>query len=293
MAHEALVLPQLTEVEKASPIGASMGYLLGLFFSLKKQLLTQRAMQMNSTAAGEPAKAPSVQQVKSSDPHAHTSGPIPAVYDSFAGNAMNHGGNAVQTPGIPMTQAPPNIVGASSMDWSSTANPVSGGGGSSSDHVGTMSNPVAVHTGSTRNNLEASSMMKREMQNQMAFQNKMRALKQQELNKYKNVPHQGNNSNANMSNTHEYQHHQSEHHQYTESHGQENSRGSDAEHQGHPHNHPQEDPEHGGQVEGGDGTGETGGAAGGRERAFSMEQNDEFWNADVMDEQLFEFLMDN
>ena len=46
------MLPQLTEAEKASPIGAAMGYLMGLFFSLKQQLIIQRSLE----AAGEKAK---------------------------------------------------------------------------------------------------------------------------------------------------------------------------------------------------------------------------------------------
>eukprot|EP00592_Proboscia_alata_P006327 CAMPEP_0194360420 /NCGR_PEP_ID=MMETSP0174-20130528/7760_1 /TAXON_ID=216777 /ORGANISM="Proboscia alata, Strain PI-D3" /LENGTH=1217 /DNA_ID=CAMNT_0039131899 /DNA_START=387 /DNA_END=4040 /DNA_ORIENTATION=+ len=39
----ALVLPQLTEQEKCSPLGASMGYLMGLFFSLRQQIMDQRS----------------------------------------------------------------------------------------------------------------------------------------------------------------------------------------------------------------------------------------------------------
>ena len=39
----SLQLPNLSAAEKTSPIGASMGYLMGLFFSLKQQLLAERA----------------------------------------------------------------------------------------------------------------------------------------------------------------------------------------------------------------------------------------------------------
>ena len=38
-----LQLPQLTDEEKKSPLGASMGYLMGLFFALRQQLMNQRA----------------------------------------------------------------------------------------------------------------------------------------------------------------------------------------------------------------------------------------------------------
>lgn len=304
--HEALMLPKLTESEKASPIGSSMGYLLGLFFSLKKQLLNQRAMSMNRAVVGVSTQAPPGQQVVSAD--AHGAAPVNAPYDSFGGIAVNHtsqihGENLVQSGGLPIVQPLPQIVATSSMDWSSsTANPaLSNGGGEhglSSQTGGVVTNPVAVQTGSTRTNLEASSMMKREMQNQMAFQNKMRALKQQELNKYKDV------SNANMNNEfphHHQQHHQQQQHQqeqpYAESHSQDSNRegGPPAsshavlEHdQGHAHYHPQG--QHDDPVEGGDATGE---AASGREGSFSMGNNDDFWNADVMDDQLFEFLMNN
>ena len=300
--HEALMLPKLTEAEKASPIGSSMGYLLGLFFSLKKQLLTQRAMNTKSSVVGVSTQAPFGQQVVSADPHAHTAGPANAPYDSFGGTAVNHTG---QINGENPMQAQPQIVATSSMDWSSsTANPaISNGGGDhglSSQTGGAVANPVAVQTGSTRNNLEASSMMKREMQNQMAFQNKMRALKQQELNKYKDV---NNANNANMNNEFPHHHHQQHQQhqpeqQYAESHSQDSNRENgpptsahaDLEHdQRHAPHHPQD--QHDDPVEGGDATGEAGGAARGREGSFSMGNNEDFWNADVMDDQLFEFLM--
>ena len=48
-----LHLPQLTEEEKNSPLGASMGYLTGLFFSLREKLMMQRSKDTNdSTIAG-------------------------------------------------------------------------------------------------------------------------------------------------------------------------------------------------------------------------------------------------
>jgi hypothetical protein len=37
-----ILIPKLTDEEKVSPIGNSLGYLLGLFFSLRQQLLAQR-----------------------------------------------------------------------------------------------------------------------------------------------------------------------------------------------------------------------------------------------------------
>lgn len=304
--HEALMLPKLTESEKTSPIGASMGYLLGLFFSLKKQLLAQRAME---------AKQPST---VISDPPALTAGPVAAAYNSFVGGAPQQNGGAGNPMQAPMT-AP--MVTAGSMDWSSSSNPPSnipgGPGGDPSQPPAGVPNPVAVQTGSTRTNLEASSMMKREMQNQMAFQNKMRALKQQELNKYKNVTNEATNNPggggyrqqqqqqghqegptiASAPQPHQQQQQYMDGHQ--ESGGPLNTTTPEAEHhQGSHAPHPQD--QHGGNaggVEGGDGdaqgAGETAADARARVPSFSIGGHDDFWNADVMDEQLFEFLMDN
>ena len=44
----ALILPKLTEAEKQSPIGASMGYMMGLFFALRQQLMANRAAAASS-----------------------------------------------------------------------------------------------------------------------------------------------------------------------------------------------------------------------------------------------------
>ena len=51
----------------------------------------------------------------------------------------------------------------------------------------TTTTMTAHNNPSTRTNLEENTIMKREMQPQMVFQNKMRALKQQELDKYKDT----------------------------------------------------------------------------------------------------------
>jgi SHAQKYF class myb-like DNA-binding protein len=99
-----LTIPRLTEDEKNSALGMSLGYLLGLFFSLKRQLQETR----------RPVR------------HPYTDPP----HDSSV-----------------------------------------------------------LRQGSTsRNTLEAGSLMKREMESQMAFQNKMRALKQEELSKLAEIP---------------------------------------------------------------------------------------------------------
>lgn len=98
--QEVFVLPRLTEAEKASPVGTSLGYLLGLFYTLKQQLELQRQQEQTCTDVVDEAK-----------------------------------------PSAPVRSA----------------------------------------------RLETSSMMKREMESQMAFQNKMRALKQHEIDKLSGV----------------------------------------------------------------------------------------------------------
>jgi SHAQKYF class myb-like DNA-binding protein len=229
---DALMLPLLTEAEKASPIGASMGYLMGLFFSLKQQLMVQRSME-----ASVENDAPDVQ----------------AVFNSFVGSVP------------PSAQAPPgpdmihdtNLHNQVSFDQNSVASKT----------------PAVLAAPSVRTNLEENNMMKREMQNQMAFQNKMRALKQQELNKYKNVSSEfkedGKEKVEDM------------HASITMKQDDEDSKATEA-------------------AERYQGAGETAGAdsssgthARSRSGGMPMGGSDEFWNTDVVDEQLFEFLMNN
>lgn len=324
--HDALMLPKLTEAEKASPIGSSMGYLLGLFFSLKKQLLMQRALDQQSAG---PVVASAAKSTMSSNVAA---GPVAAVYNSFVGPPAailaSSNGDLVGNPiHLPNTLVPP-IMTATSTDWSSAnaqalpdlapPSPAAASGQPAA------SNPV-LNTGSTRNNLEASSMMKREMQNQMAFQNKMRALKQQELNKYKNVPHGHAPGNSGTSGQPQHQNEpspptvrfkQPEEVSYVENiSGQHRSPGVRDETQScpppttpadvQPSHAVDVDLRHEERLRGNDeskglagdaniqGAGETVATARARAPSFSMGGNDDFWNADIMDEQLFEFLMNN
>lgn len=148
--NDSLMLPQLTEEEKASPIGAAMGYLMGLFFSLKQQLIIQRSLE----AAGEKAKGNALAMASS-------------------GNSNINMNTAANNPTTAATAA----AVAARVDLAAD------GSMQQSQHQ----NGTGVGSTSVRSNIEVNSMMKREMQNQMALQNKMRALKQQELDKYKNI----------------------------------------------------------------------------------------------------------
>lgn len=283
--HEALMLPKLTEVEKNSPIGASMGYLLGLFFSLKKQLLIQRSVKAAEAAKGKQSKKASA--AGSEDPDkAPSDGPVAAVYNSFV--------DASAVPNVAAMPHPTPVIRTGSMEWSGNAPDQLPPG---APLTAAVPNPVVPPqcTGSTRNNLEASSMMKREMQNQMAFQNKMRALKQQELNKYKDVSQSSNNQNRSSPDEESGQK-QDKPSAFAEHKGRPNPdrshRSSQTPHQ--QEQQPNEQPK-GGEETGDEGSQGAGEAVAGRARepSFSVGGSEEFWNGDVMDDQLFEFLMNN
>jgi hypothetical protein len=220
--QDILTLPRLTEAEKQSPLGASIGYLMGLFFSLKQQVMTQRAAQ----AAAQSAIAPTGVDSEGATPAS-------TIYDSFVP------GPTPSVEAFPLTTG-----GAPSSSTAATA------AASASGASLVVSNP------STRTNLEENNMMKREMQNQMAFQNKMRGLKQQELNKFRNF--EGEKSA-------EYKT------PVAVTFDPSNTVAMDALQQG---------------------AGETDGDADERRpRNFSIGLADDFWNTDVVDDQLFEFLM--
>jgi SHAQKYF class myb-like DNA-binding protein len=218
--QDVFFLPKLTEVEKVSPIGLSLGYLMGLFFTLRQQLDAQRR-----------------ERVEYEDAHRDAG---QDMQDEFAN---------VQTGPI-----------------SSTTN--------------TLQNQITVS--SSRSNLEANTLMKRDMQSQMAFQNKMRALKQQELNKYSKVNADGSQVN--------------------------NDTGLDADHEpinsipiGSMNNDSQQIQHRRGNKkqldqQGYSGAGETGGvdtAMAGRDHSASTGDEDEFWNTSVVDDELFDFLMNS
>jgi len=287
--HEAIMLPKMTEAEKMSPIGNSMGHLLGLFFSLKKQLLAQRAINKTAAAAAGAKKNQSLSATESQIVAAS-----PMVYhsssDARVGGASNHSMSASMAMAPPLNVSAQPVPSAANAEWSSANSAHLPATVTTTGESGSP-NAVAVQTGSTRTNLEASSMMKREMQNQMAFQNKMRALKQQELNKYTKVPgdeHQQSPEGG----SHHLVSFQMDHQQNT------SEQLSDTEQrQGHSAHQPNDQQQDGAGVENGDAQTQASGEAAvdGRQRlpSFSMGGGEDFWNADVMDDQLFEFLMDN
>lgn len=130
-----------------------------------------------------------------------------------------------------------------------------------------------------RTNIEENSIMKREMQNQMVLQNKMRALKEQELAKYKNFdPNPTFDASLKSGTMYQYE------------------GGGDAD--------PYHTKNQSGFVQASDhddvhgqGTGELVGhdtvENTHRPHGLSFGNNADLWNTDVVDEQLFEFLMND
>jgi SHAQKYF class myb-like DNA-binding protein len=182
-----LQLPQLTEDEKQSPVGASMGYLMGLFFSLKQQLHAQRCAQgqIADGSAIIPVISPSGILIE----QAHSIAPTSDQVTRLEGDAMEF-----YTPGSPpehFHQFESSLESEQTSQLQSHQQfqqghqaqhtiPSTANATATSAPVSSMPPPDA------RNNtpMEESNIMKRDMQSQMAFQNKMRKLKEQELSKY-------------------------------------------------------------------------------------------------------------
>lgn len=281
ISPEMLVLPRLTEEEKSSPIGASMGYLMGLFFSLKQQLDMQRQHQdivrQQQEASAVAAANVNVNVNIASQSDIEQQDAAARVYDSFVKGLPTADSDSPEYDEI---VAPANVA-------SNVAVTLSPGG-----------------LPSTRNNLEENNIMKREMKNQMAFQSKMRALKQQEQSKYKmqfnyasmqdsqdNPPRKNGRQRQSRSElgsnaSHEYA-------------GQITPPSQPQEAQEQYHYIQQRENEVAASFQDFQGAGEvqTDDAPGGndepRQYSLSMGEEDDFWNTDVVDDQLFQFLMNN
>lgn len=228
-----LQFPRLTEAEKQSPIGASMGYLMGLFFSLRQQLMAQRA----AVAPSEGLPVTGDHNNMPAQPYAMTVASHDSVHD-------------------------PN---AAAID-SQTLHPSAAG------HQQTTN--IMPTTSTSRTHLEESHLMMRDMQSSREIQNKMRALKQQELNKINRNFLVANHAHAGE--------------------GVEPKDGS-PQSDGHAAKHDSGDGTMHVHQKSHQGAGET--AEGGlvtalgkdRLRGLSIGGHDDFW---VNDEQLFEFLME-
>lgn len=244
--QDVFVLPRLTEAEKQSPIGSSLGYLLGLFFSLKQQLDDQRQLhRQKEVVAAEAATAQKrmleqeqlqlyqQQQQRQQEEHLTAT----AVFDSFVSERI------VEPPQPSRHDVVIPIASAAAI-------------------------PMNVPS-TTRSNLEENSMMKREMQSQMAFQNKMRALKLQELNKHKMT---GGKTITNVD-------HQMQQEKIA-SVAINPDQGVQADVQ-------QQDHQIAGELGGADRVGRN------RNPSLSLGDEEDFWNTAVVDDELFDFLMNN
>ena len=211
--------------------------LMGLFFSLKQQLMIQRAREAGS--AERAGNAPVQDVFNSFVAGSAVAAPVPSSGAVFIPDAP--------TPGQPQQSYEPAAKAAAAP--------------------------------SSRTNIEENSIMKREMQSQMAVQNKMRALKQQELNKYKTVDHP----------------------QYLVLEDDKGKIAASADPQV-PIPAAKEEEMKGGEASSRmQGAGESAANDGvaddvrqaQRQRALSIGGPDEFWHTDGVDEQLFEFLLNN
>lgn len=261
--QDTIVLPRLTEQEKQSPIGHSLGYLIGLFFSLKEQL--DRHRRQKELAAAEAEKKFLEQQ---SLQHA-------ALHDSFANDQPHDHHLSHQQPVVAVA-----LTGNSNTGSYNNMNPPPPPSATASSTLPSQS--------TTRSNLEQSSMMKREMQSQMTFQTKLRALKQQELNKYNKLAHDMAQQQQQL----QHHHHQDNHHQQTslpdgkpaaiaDQVSNTNMQGTELPQQ----QQQQEDEYH-------QGTGECGTDRTAL-RSMSVADEEDFWNTTVVDDELFDFLMND
>jgi len=248
-----LALPRLTEEEKKSPIGTSLGHLMGLFFSLNQQLMSQRAAKEAIAATG----------------FKHSSD-----YSSTTGKTQNSS-NALSMSQVPNHAHPaydshqPQFK--DNMYQPPTSHDVSQIPPTAHHQEQAVENDEKAHA-STRTNFEENKLMKKEMENQMFFQNKMRDLKQRELNKYK--PTQDPTS-ANSNKHNDLNHMPSGKKTEERAVAAKNADSTMKYSQGPGEN---ADADEEGDIEG-------------RSRGISIGATDEFWNTDVVDEQLFEFLM--
>jgi len=271
----ALHLPQLTEAEKQSPIGASMGYLMGLFFSLRQQLMKQREEKSPGPSAADSADGqPHIQHSVAIEASA-LRGAVSASMNPPHTMPANHSSEQPQDNSVPWSthatvhdQGQPQAFQETAHTLSSETPPADK---SSAEQL------IAHSSSSTRTNIEENNFMKREMQNQMEFQNKMRALKQQELNKYKNL------GTAQTLQTEETkataigdQTQEAENTKYEEDPKESSAAGVVGKSQA------------AGQTAQASNTGTKGPG-----RGLSFGNADEFWNAEAVDDHLFEFLMNS
>ena len=159
-SSNVLYLPRLTEEEKRSPIGASMGYLMGLFFALQQQLSHQRAVQQ--VRQQEQHLEQEEQLALPSPPSTNPAGPS---YDAYV------------APQEPQQQHQQQYPPQSHHHHTPFGTPSLG-------HHRPGQQPIETSTSAI---LEENSWMERDMRAQRKFQDQMRAFRDQEVAKVQHV----------------------------------------------------------------------------------------------------------
>ena len=163
-----LHLPRLTEEEKRSPIGASMGYLMGLFFALQQQLSHQRAVQVRQQ---EQHLEQEEQLALPSPPSTNPAGPSYGAYVAPQESQQQH---QQQYPPQPHHHHTP--FGTPSLG-----------------HHRPGQQPIETSTSAI---LEENSRMERDMRAQRKFQDQMRAFRDKEVAKVQHVHPQDRHHDA-------------------------------------------------------------------------------------------------
>lgn len=178
ICRNALILPTLTEEERKSPLGSALGYILGLLFAFRQQLLHQRRMNSDVSLAQRQKNRellPSTQQ------HDKEGSTVPAT-SSAGENSYYSCGESIGN------------IDSALLDKSNTVGAVAGYSVNSMQqhqHKRSMSN-------ANNSSLEESQKMKLEMREQIAVQNKMRALKRKEIEKYQPLDEEGDDQDTSI-----------------------------------------------------------------------------------------------
>lgn len=179
ICRTSLVLPTLTEEERRSPLGSALGYVIGLLFALRQQLIQQRRITNDSGLAQRQKHSEILLNRQQHDredqrvPTASVGGE--KTYYSYGDNLDN--------------------VDASILENSHTAAAMAGYNISNKNQQ--IQHQHQRSLSSTNNpSLEESQKMKLEMREQIAVQNKMRALKRKEIEKYQPVDEEGDDQDT-------------------------------------------------------------------------------------------------
>lgn len=176
ICRNALILPTLTEDERRSPLGSALGYVLGLLFAFRQQLLHQRRMSSDvGLAQGQKHR----EMLLTTQQHNKEGCKVPTT--SIVGEK-------------PYYSCGENLGNMDSalLDKSNTAAAVAGYSMQQHQHKRSMSS-------ANNPSLEESQKMKLEMREQIAVQNKMRALKRKEIEKYQPLDEEGDDQDTAIS----------------------------------------------------------------------------------------------